>query len=228
MTTTEITVEQREKLEVETRDFVARATTIAIKNEIDNTQAATLTAALKGEIKRRKGILAPTKAALDASKAAYKGLVDLLITPMESSVDIITQKIGAFVQAENARRAELQAIEDAKVAALQAKEDERVAKLQAKAEAAGKPAPDIAPKIIPQRVVAAVTAPAGTTYTTYWSAKVTDIKALCAAVAAGTVDDIFVTGNQTALNGHAKIKRIEGEILPGVVGVKTMGTSQRS
>lgn len=156
---------------------------------------------------------------------------------------------------EDQRVADLQRKEDARVAALQAKEEARVREAQRKAdekyaaqvkaekevaEAAGREAAAIAPPaviearivaapiIIAPRIVAAVTAAAGTTHTMYWSAKVTDIKALCAAVVAGTVDDIFVQGNMPALNGHAKIKKIEGQILPGVIGVMTPGTSQRS
>jgi len=239
----EITVEQQEKIKAETLDLVAQAQGIKIVTEMENTKAATLTAQFKAEIKRRKTILAPTKAALDASKAAYAGLVTLMIDPLDDAVKIITGKIGAFVAAENAHRAELQRKEDLRVAELQAKADakaaeaqriadEKFAEAQRKAALANKP-PPVAPKyvpppvIIPQRVVASVAAPAGTSYITHYSAKVVDIKALCAAVAAGQVDDIFVMGNMATLNGHAKIKKMEGQIMPGVVGVKTISTQQR-
>ena len=107
---TEITPEVKAKLEVDTRDLVARAESMEIKTEQTNTEAAKFTAMLKGEIKNRKAILAPTKAALDAQKAAYNGLVEMMIDPLDDCVKIITGKIGAFVMAENARRAELQRI----------------------------------------------------------------------------------------------------------------------
>jgi len=223
----EITTEVKNELEGKARDMLSQAQEMQIETEIQNSQAATFTASLKAEIKRRKKLLEPTKEALDASKKAYQGLVAQIITPLEEITELVTSKIGSFVQAENARRAELQAKEDVRVAELQKKEDERVAKLQAKAEAKGKPAPDIIPQIIPQRIIATVSAPAGTTFTTYWSAKVTDIKALCAGVVAGTVPENMVMGNMPALNSYAKINKVEGYILPGVTGVKTMGTSQR-
>lgn len=223
----EITVEQQEQIKAETHDLVTRAEGIVIKTEMENTQAATLTATLKGEIKRRKGILAPTKAALDASKAAYNGLVGMMIDPLDEAVKIITTKIGGYVQAENARRAQLQAIEDAKVAELQRKEDERIAKIQAKAEAAGKPIPEIAPKIIPQRTVAQVSAPAGTAYMEYWSAEITSLMDLCKAIVEGKADPMCVMGNMPYLNGMAKLKKVEGSIIPGVIAKKRTGTSQR-
>ena len=225
--TTELTQVEKDKLVGETRDLVARAEGILITTEMENTQAATLTATLKGEIKRRKGILAPTKAALDASKAAYNGLVSMMIDPLDEAVKIITVKIGGYVQAENARRAQLQAIEDAKVAELQRKEDERVAKLQAKAELSGKPIPEVAPRIIPQRTVAAVRAPNGTSYVEYWSAEVISIMDLCDAIADGQADLDCVTGNMPYLNGLAKLKKVEGTLLPGVTAKKRIGTTQR-
>ena len=225
----EITIEQKERIVKETHELVIKAESINITSEIDNTKAAQLTAAYKAEIKKRKAsdLYVKSEEAKKAAASAFKALTELMIDPLDDAVKIITQKIGAFVSAENARRAELQAKEDARVAELQRKEDERIAKIKEKAEAAGKPVPDIAPKIIPQRTVAAVAAPAGTTYPIYWSAKVTKIKLLCAAVAAGTADDIFVMGNKTALDGHARIKKSEGEVLPGVIGVKRTGATQR-
>ena len=239
----EITKEVQNELIGKGQDMLSQAREMTITSEMQNSQAATFTAALKAEIKRRKALLAPTKTALDASKAAYNGLVMQIVTPLEEITALVTQKIGQFVAIENARRAELQRIEDAKVAELQRKADEKAAEAQrkadeayaakcAKAEAANKPPPIApipvaAPVIIPQRVITSVGAPAGTTYTTYWSGKCTDIKALCAAVAAGTVDAEYVQVNQVALNAWAKLKKAEGLILAGCVGVKTMGTSQR-
>ncbi len=223
----EITEQDKQKIVVETKNLVTQAETLIIKTEQENSQAAMLTAVFKQEIKRRKEILAPTKASLDASKAAYNGLVTLMLDPLTDAVEIITSKIGGFVKAENHRRAELQAKEDARVAELQAKEDARVANLKAKAEAKGKPIPDIAPKIIPQRVVSAVSAPAGTSYINYWSGQCVDIKALCEAVVAGTVASEYVQVNQVALNNYAKLKKREGPILAGCIGLKEVRTTQR-
>ena len=224
-----ITTQEQERIKEETHSLVVQAQCLVIKTEMDNTKAAQLTAAYKAEIKKRKAseLYTKTEEAKKAAASAFKALTELMIDPLTDSVDIITEKIGVFYKAETARRAQLQAIEDAKVAEAQRKEDERIAKMTAKAEAAGKPTPIIEPRIIPQRVIASVSAPAGTTYREYWSSEVTDIKALCAAVAAGTADVSFVVGNPVALNAWAKKKKIEGEILPGVVGKKTIGTTQR-
>ena len=224
----EITEEVKQELEVKTHDIMAVASGFVIKSEIDNNQAATIMSGWKQEKKRRIEIFAPSKKATKNAYDEVRKLEAAAIDPIDDAIRIVDGKVGAFVQAENARRAQLQAIEDAKVAEAQRKEDERIARLTAKAEAAGKPAPIIVPKVIPQRVIAEVSAPSGTTYREYWKANVTDIKALCAAVAAGTCDASFVMGNEVALNGWAKLKKVEGIILPGVVGVKTTGTSQRS
>lgn len=223
----EITEEVKQELAVKTNDIVTVANGFLIKNEMDNNKAATIMGEWKQEKKRRIEIFAPSKKATKNAYDEVRKLEAAAIDPIDDAIRIVDSKVGSFVQLENAKRAQLQAIEDAKVAEAQRKEDERIAKLMAKAEEAGKPAPVIVPKVIPQRVIAEVSAPAGTTYREYWKASVTDIKALCAAVAAGTADASFVTGNEVALNSWAKMKKVEGQILPGVVGIKTTGTSQR-
>jgi hypothetical protein len=224
----EITAEVKQELETVTHEIVTVAQCIVIKTEQENTKAATLMAGWKAEKKRRVAIFKPSR---DAAKTAYdevRKLEAATIDPIEEAITLVNGKCGAFVKEENDRRAALQAKEDARVAELQRKEDERFSVAQAKAAETGKAATITAPRIIPQRTVAAVSAPAGTTYREYWSARVTDIKALCAAVVAGTADVSFVQGNETALNAWAKMKKTEGVILPGVTGVKTVGTTQRS
>ena len=228
--TNELTTQEQERIKEETHSLVEQAKSIKIISEMDNTKAAQLTAAYKAEIKKRKAseLYTKTEEAKKAAASAFKALTELMIDPLTDSVDIITEKIGVFYKAETARRAQLQAIEDAKVAEAQRKEDERIAKITAKAEAAGKVAPIIEPKIIAARVIAAVSVPAGTTYRDNWSAKIINMKAVCAAVAAGTMDVSYVQGNDVALNSWAKLKKVEGEIFPGVIGVKTVTTSQRT
>lgn len=228
ITTVGIPDEVKVRLEVDTRGLVEKANALEIKTEQTNTEAAKFTAALKAEIKSRKTILAPSKAALDAQKSAYNGLVATMIDPLDECVDIVSGKIGAFVKAENARRAELQRIEDEKVAAAQRKEEERIARLNEKAAAAGKPAPVITPKIIPTRTIAAVTAPAGTSYQTRWSAKVVNLKAVCLAVAEGRLPEHAVAAAMPYFNALAVAKKAEGEVAPGVVAVSTVGPTQRT
>lgn len=227
--TNEITVEQKEKIVEETNGLVAQANGLIIRTEQENTSAANMTAAFKAEIKKRKksDLYLKSEESKKAATASFKALTEMLIDPLEEAVDIISEKIGVFYKAETARRAELQRIEDEKVAAALKKEEERVARLTAKAEEQGKPTPVIIPKVIPQRVVAAVSAPSGTTYSTRYSAKVVDIKALCLAVANGTVPEHYVTAVMSTLNSLAMAKKAEGEIAPGVVSVGTIITTQR-
>lgn len=239
----EITEAVKQELEAKTLDIVGVANSIIIKTEIDNTKAATVLAGWKQEKKRRIEIFAPSKKATKNAYDEVRKLESAAIDPIEEAIATVNGKVGEFVRIENARRAELQRIEDAKVAEAQRKADERAAEAQRKADEAyaakcakaaelNKPAP-VAPAyvppavIVPRKVVAAVSAPAGTTYREYWSASVIDIKALCSAVVAGTADVSFVQGNEVALNAWAKMKKTEGAILPGVVGVKTIGATQR-
>lgn len=224
-----IAPEVRAKLEVDTRGLVEKAHALEIKTEMANTEAAKFTAMLKAEIKTRKTILAPSKAALDATKAAYNGLVATMIDPLDECVGIVTEKIGGYVKAENLRRAELQRIEDEKAAAAQRKEDERIARLNEKAAAANKPPPVITPKYIqPARVVAAVSAPAGTSYSTRWSARVVDKMAFLKAVVEGKEPEYLVEIVMPSLNARAVARKAEGEVAPGVVAVSTISTSQRT
>ena len=203
-------VEISKELETKTADIMTVANGIIISNEIENTKAATVMSGWKQEKKRRIEIFAPSKKATKNAYDEVRKLEAAAVDAIDNAIRIVDIKVGAFVQAEDRRRQELQRAEDQRVRELQAKEDAKAAEAQrkadeayaakcAKAEAAGKAAP-IAPAyvappvVIAPRVVAAVSAPAGTSYQEYWSAEVTDLKALCAAVAAGTADPSFVQG----------------------------------
>lgn len=242
-----ITPEQKEKIVQETKGLVVRAQELVIITEQDNTAAANMTAAYKAEIKKRKKMDLYTLAedSKRAAAASFKALTELMIDPLDEAVEIITAKIGVFYKAETARRAELQRAEDIKAAALQAKEDAKAAAAQAKAdadyaakcakaEAAGKAAP-IAPAyvappvIIAPRVIAAVSAPAGTTFTKLYSAKVINLCELCLAVAEGREPEALVAAVMPVLNNRAKESKKEGTyVAPGVIVVMTNSTSQRT
>lgn len=223
----EISMEMNKELAIITHDIVEVANSIIIKTEHENTTAATLMAGWKQEKKRRVEIFAPSKKATKNAYDEVRKLESAAIDPIDEAIATVNSKCGTYVQMENARRSQLQAIEDAKVTELQRKEDERVAKLQAKAELAGKPIPEVAPRIIPQRTVAAVSAPAGTSYQEYWSAEVTSIIELCRAVVVGKADAACVMANMVYLNGLAKLEKVEGTLLPGVTAKKRIGTTQR-
>jgi len=224
----EITEAVKKELETKTHDIMEVANSIIIKTEQENTSAATLMAGWKQEKKRRVEIFAPSKKATKNAYDEVKKLEAAAIDPIEEAIEIVDGKCGAFVQAENRRRAELQRIEDAKVAEAQRKVDEAYAAKCAKASAANKPAP-VAPTIIPQRTIASVSKPNGTSYISYFSAKVVNIKDLCLAVAEGREPETLVEGVMPLLNNRAKESRKEGAtIAPGVIVVSKIGTSQRS
>jgi len=223
---TELTQVEKDKLVGETRDLVARAKELTIVTEQDNTAALTLTAIYKKQIKVCKEVLRPTEEALKASKDAFNGLWDLMITPLEVGVKIIGEKSGDFMLAENRRRAELQRIEDEKVAVAQRKIDDAYAARCAKAAVDNKPLP-VAPVIVPQRTIAAVYTPPGTSQQEYWSAEVISLMDLCKAVVEGKAKSDCIIANMPYLNGVAKLDKKEGIILPGVLGKKRIGSTQR-
>ena len=64
--TQELTQEEQNELASKSQDMLTQAREMTITNEMQNSQAATFTATLKAEIKRRKKLLEPTKEALDA------------------------------------------------------------------------------------------------------------------------------------------------------------------
>lgn len=223
-----IAPEIRAKLEVDTRGMVERANALEITNEMQNTEALKFASTLKQEIKSREAILAPSKVALDAQKAAFAGLQDILIKPLKQCAEIIGGKAGTFVKQENARRAELQRQEDEKLAAAQQKEQERLDKATAKAEATGKPVKIVPRYIPPARTVNMVSAPAGTGLSTLWRAEIKDLPALLRAIADGTEPQYLVEIKMAELNSRATgIKQEGATIAPGVIAVSKISPSLR-
>ncbi len=226
-----MTPETEEQVRQEISVLVSNAQSLVIKTEQENTAALTLTANYKAEIKRRKAMDVYVKAeeSKRSATSAFKALVELMIDPLTDSVDIIVQKVGQFTKAENLRRAEIQRQEDERVAAAQRKEDERVAEIQRKAAAANKPPPVITPKFIPPaRTVAAVSAPAGTSLPTRWSAKVVDPMLFLQAVLAGEEPITSIEILLPVYNAKATaIKKENAEIAPGIIAVSKIGAMSR-
>lgn len=119
-------------------------------------------------------------------------------------------------EARRAQEAEAEArIEEAEQ---QGATPEEVAAIVAAAEAA--PAVIVAPSPKPQPIAPGV----GTAER--WTAQVTDIKALCRAIADGTVSTEFVVPNATALNQMARSQKQTFNV-PGCRAVRELGITRR-
>ena len=157
---------------------------------------------------------------------------------------------------EDEKAAAAQRAEDARVAALQAKEEARVreaqrvanekyaAKAKAEQEAAAKagreaaalaPPPVIeartvaAPRFVaPARVIAAVSAPAGTSLPTRWAAKVVDPLLFLQAVIAGEEPISSIEILMPVYNAKATaLKKENAEVAPGIIAVSKIGAMSR-
>lgn len=118
-------------------------------------------------------------------------------------------------QEEAKRKAEQIALEEAAMLEDEG-ENEMAAELIAEAIASPPPRPSLPP----------VVKVAGVTTRVTWKAEVSDLKALCAAVAAGTVPTSYVTANMVELNRRAGADKSEMRV-PGVRSIKVTGDSIR-
>lgn len=189
------------KAEREVTVFTAEAKTIVVKSEADNQIVANRIVAAREMLKKLEAeIMAPARETKRQATANVSNLERIFIKPVEEALTSLRGASARFVAAEQARRD-----------ALQAKEDAKFEKAAEKAAATGKPI-TTAPKII------AKVQAAGVSYRDLYFAEVTDVKALCAAVAAGTVDATAVEANMPFLNALAKAHKVDGKtVLPGVV-----------
>jgi hypothetical protein len=194
----------RETAAGEVVSMLMEAQGMVIKSEMDNQAVANRIVATR-EVKKHieeKILKGPRETKRQATKVLSE-LEATLIKPLDEVLDIYRRKSAAFVMAENERRAKLQEKADAKF--------EKAAE---KSAATGKPM-TVAPQFIPQVQTS------GVRYATYYKAEVTDLKALCAAVVAGTVDISAIEANMPFLNGLAKAHKTAGKVIaPGVVCVE--------
>lgn len=193
----------RAELEASNKDIMAKAGSLVIKTEVQNTEAMGLLSVLKAMRTKVETVFKPS---VQAAKTAYdevRGLRDTFLNPLAGAEATLRTKIGTYVQAENARRA-----------VMQAKADEKFQKAADRAEVTGKPLTQ-APVIVP-KVAAPVN---GGSFSILWSAEVYDIQALARAVADGTVPEAYLTANQVALNKVASALKAEDIKIPGVRGV---------
>lgn len=205
--------EVKQELQTQGDGLNAKITGLIIADEKGNTEATLL---LKSVKEMRIKIEDTFKPAVSSAKKAYdeaRALRDTFLKPVENSEALLRQKIGAFVQAENKRLAD--------IAAAEAKEREKeIRRAERKAERTG--APVVLPPT-PAPIVTKVSTPAGVSHTVRWSAEVTDIKALCKAVADGKAMPELVLANMPALNKLAQMAK--GNLsIPGVKAVSTTST----
>jgi hypothetical protein len=215
-----------------------QARAIVIKDQESYTAAANLKITFAGWRKKITEEFAPMK---DAAHKAHKAITEKekeYLAPVTEAEAILVGGIKRFQEEqERLRRIEQQRLEaiaraEAEVEAKRRREEaEAIRKQEEEArlneaiatgvdevaplppvEAYMEPAPYVAP------VVAAPTYEkvVGTGIRRTWGARVTDIKALCRAIAAGEVPENYIEPNMTALNGRARSDKSMMRI-PGVI-----------
>lgn len=197
------------KFESQKSDLVSQANGLEIKSEVDNLKATSLLAVIK---KARKTIDETFKPMLDSAKATMNTIKQergKFIDPLEEAEESLRERMSRFLIAEEKRRAELQKKADAKFQ-----------KSAEKAEAKGTPI-TVAPVII-----APIQTAQGASISKRWFAEVTDLKALCRAVADGHLPIEYVQPNMVVLNKVAVALK-EGFVVPGVKSNYTISTTIR-
>ena len=183
------------------------------------------------DIKRRwKALKAQQVEVTRPLDLARKAVMELFRTPLEFLVKaegilkyeatVWTQKVERERALEEARQREIARKEterlERRAAAAAQKGHEEKAEVLAQAAAA-----------IPLPIVAAPARPPGMVGSTRWSARVTDLRALCKAVGEGIVGLEAVQANMTFLNAQTRAMR-ENLLIPGVEAVKTESMSVRT
>ena len=199
----------KKELANQNRDIIKQATELIIKTEPDNTKAVGLLGLIRGARNRVIDVFKPSKSAAKSAYDEIRKLEGLFLNPLETAEETVKEKVGAYVQAENERREEMQR-----------KADERYQKSVDRAVEKGKPITQ-AQVIIPKG-----TAPGNASYRTIWSAVVTDLKALCKAVAEGTVPLEAIQPNMPVLHAMARASK-EAFNVPGVKAVSSVSTAIR-
>jgi hypothetical protein len=186
---------------------------------------------LKGIVKEAKGWFKSLKSPIDAVKAIILKKEHEVVDPLEKALDTIGTAVARFDRQQrdeaDRRQNELEAKERKRLEAQKKADEAELLKELAKAKGADKielkqvlaevkAAPIIVAPIVVQPKVATT---AGLVAVQNWSALVTNLELLQAAIVAGTVPWEAFTVNQPFLNTWARSKKVEGELCPGVVCV---------
>lgn len=211
-----ITIEQKQEIEQQSNTLTDQAKSLIIANEVDNNNATSI---LKDIKTMRVNVTNTFKPAVTSAKNAYdkaRALRDKFLKPVADAELILRQKVGDFVQAENKRLADIAAKEAAEF-------EKQAKKAEKKAEKTGEP---VSLPIQQAPIKTKVNTQAGISHTVRWSAEVTDIVALCKAVATGKVMQECILPNMTVLNKLAGLSKDKLKI-PGVKAVSNVSTSVR-
>jgi hypothetical protein len=220
--------EQTQALARQVPTWVDRAKACTITTVPQQAAAQQTILELKGIIKEAKGWFKSLKTPIDAVKALILKKEHEVLDPLETALTVISDRVIAFDRAQRAeadrlqnaleakerKRLEAERIEEAAALAKQMarakgvdKQELKQALVELKAE------PIIVAPIVVQPKVATT---AGLQTRLNWSAKVTNLKQLQTAIAAGNVPWDAVSVNQTFLNEWARTQKVEGELCPGV------------
>jgi hypothetical protein len=211
MATLTIEQESQELMLKEVNPIVQEATALVVQDQEESTHAQ----GILQEIKRRAKVIAermerPVRAAYEAWKAV-KELENGLLKPLAEAESIIKRKVIAFENVQSIKREEEQRRAQAKADEEARKEREKLEAQAKKAEEKGKSEKAEALRAQAEVVHAApvFTPPApakvqGTAFKKVWRAEVTDLKALCGAVADGKAPLNLVSINPSAMNALAR------------------------
>lgn len=211
------------------QELLDQAQSVAISDQASYDKACSLLQTIKSLRKSVFDKLDPLrKAAYDTYQRSL-GLLKEADQPLETAEAAIKRVIASWDQEQ--QRIERERLRLAEEEARRQAEEERLANAVAVEETGASEEEVEAVLEIPVAPLRVTQQPAyqraaGTSVSYRWSGEVTDIKALCRAIADGKVPTNFVTANVAAINKMACAQR-EMFNLPGCRAVKTPQVSQR-
>ena len=197
-----------EKLEETALSWPAQAAEVNIVDQDSYDEAAILITKI---VSLRKQVVAHHKPVKEAANKAHKEACAAerrMLTPLSQAETTISNALLKWDREQKAlQEAEQKRLQD------EARKREEEARLEIAAQAESEGAPDEVvqeildtPTIVPSTVIAAPTyaKASGLSTRILYSAEVTNIRVLCAAIAAGTAAETLVQPNEVALNGLAR------------------------
>ena len=204
--TAEIQTQSIKTMEKAGGAILLKARGLQIVTADDYQTAAGYRVAAKTHIAVVKDAFRESKQKADATKKAILDLEKKLLAPAEQVVGIVDEKMLEWsttqerIQVEAQRKAEEAAQKEAERArAKEIKQAEKSGDI-ARAEALEEAPVVAAPVVVESRIPTGT----GATVRKTWKGECTDLKALVAAIAAGTLPINLVEPNQSALDAYAK------------------------
>jgi hypothetical protein len=192
--------------------FVDQAGKIVINTDAELTAANDRLLSVKKHLKFVDEQLGPAKKKAYDSYQEIMGLIKKIKSPLEKLEQLIKAEMGRYIGEQEKKRRE-------EAARLEKERLDKAASLEKAGDNAGAEVVlNLAIKA-PQEVRKEAPKVDGRMFPKVWSAEVVDLRALCAAIAAGTVPLDAVVPNFTKLNGLARIAKDRLNI-PGVKAVE--------